>query len=95
VKLGLRDFIIGQCRNISAAICAFLLYMYGMSKLAHMPFHLAAEIAHRPVGSLSGYELTWFYYGYSRTYACILGLTQVFGATLLLFRKTALAGALA
>jgi hypothetical protein len=76
-------------------LCAFLLYMYGMSKLAHMQFHLPSEIAHRPVGSLSGYELTWFYYGYSRTYACILGLTQVLGATLLLFRKTALAGALA
>jgi len=75
-------------------VCAFLLYMYGMSKLFHTQFHLPAEIAHRPVGSLSGYELTWFYYGYSRTYACILGLTQVFGATLLLFRKTALAGAL-
>jgi hypothetical protein len=76
-------------------VCAFLLYMYGMSKLVHMQFHLPAEIAHRPVGSLSGYELTWYYYGYSRTYACILGLTQVFGATLLLFRKTAFAGALA
>jgi hypothetical protein len=34
-----------------------------------------------------------FVQGYSRTYACILGLTQVFGATLLLFRKTTLAGA--
>jgi hypothetical protein len=75
-------------------ICAFLLYMYGMSKLAHMQFHLPAEIAHRPVGSLSGYELTWYYYGYSRTYACILGLAQVFGATLLLFRKTAFTGVL-
>jgi hypothetical protein len=52
-------------------------------------------LAHRPVASLTGYELTWFYYGYSRTYACILGLTQVIGAILLLFRKTAVLGAVA
>jgi hypothetical protein len=73
--------------------CAFLLYMYGVSKLAHLQFHLPAGISQRPLGSLNGYELTWYYYGYSRVYACILGLTQVVGATLLLFRKTTLAGA--
>lgn len=75
-------------------LCAFLLYMYGSSKLAHLQFNLAAQLAPRPVGSLNGYELTWFYYGYSRIYACILGLMQVAGATLLLFRKTTLLGAL-
>jgi hypothetical protein len=74
-------------------ICAFLLYMYGVSKLAHFQFNLQSELATRPAGSLSGYELTWFYYGYSRVYGCILGLTQVAGATLLLFRKTALLAA--
>ena len=74
--------------------CAFLLYMYGVSKLLHFQFNLA-ELAPRPIGSLNGYQLTWFYFGYSRIYACILGLTQVAGATLLLFRKTTLLGAAA
>lgn len=73
--------------------CAFLLYMYGASKLAHLQFHLGPELPHRPLGSLNGYELTWYYYGYSRAYACILGLTQILGATLLLFRRTTLLGA--
>jgi hypothetical protein len=73
--------------------CAWLLYMYGVSKLAHLQFHLPSTITQRPLGSLTGYELTWYYYGYSRAYAIILGLTQVTGATLLLFRKTTLAGA--
>lgn len=68
--------------------------MYGSSKLAHLQFHMNQALAQRPIASLTGYELTWFYYGYSRTYACVLGLTQVFGATLLLFRKTALLGAI-
>jgi hypothetical protein len=74
---------------------AFMLYMYGASKLLHFQFNLQSELAPRPVGSLNGYQLTWFYFGVSRVYACILGLTQVAGATLLLFRKTTLMGALA
>lgn len=71
-------------------MCAFMLYMYGTSKLLHLQFNKSAELARRPIGSLTGYELTWFYYGYSRAYASILGLLQVTGATLLLFRKTTL-----
>ena len=70
--------------------CAFMLYMYGVSKLEHLQFNMSAELARRTLDSLNGYQLTWFYYGYSRVYACILGLTQVAGAALLLFRKTTL-----
>jgi hypothetical protein len=73
--------------------CAFMLYMYGISKLMHLQFNLSSQLAHQPIGSLNGYQLTWFYYGYSRAYAMILGLTQVTGATLFLFRKTTLLAA--
>src|SRR6476660_1063393 len=73
--------------------CAFMLYMYGMSKLSHLQFNMSSALGQRSVGSLNGYELTWFYYGYSRVYASVLGLTQVAGATLLLFRKTTLLAA--
>jgi hypothetical protein len=74
--------------------CAFMLFMCGFSKLLHWQFNLQSELAQRPIGSLTGYQLTWYYYGYSKTYACLLGLTQVAGASLLLFRKTALLAAL-
>lgn len=74
--------------------CAFMLYTYGVSKLLHLQFNMSSELAQKPIGSLSGYQLTWFYFGYSRIYACILGLAQVTGATLLLFRKTTLLAAL-
>jgi hypothetical protein len=73
--------------------CAFMLYLYGTSKLLHFQFNLNEALAQRPVGSLSGFELTWFYFGYSRSYGLILGLTQVIGATLFLFRKTTLLAA--
>jgi hypothetical protein len=75
-------------------ISAFLLMSYGASKLAHLQFHLNHTLAARPVSSLTGFELTWFCYGYSRIYSIILGMTQVGGGALLLFRKTALLGAL-
>jgi hypothetical protein len=73
--------------------CAFMLYLYGVSKLAHLQFSMSSELSQRAIGSLNGYQLTWFYFGYSRIYARILGATQVAGATLLLFRKTTLLGA--
>lgn len=74
-------------------LSAFLLFMYGSSKLLGRQFSLPPEIALRPVGSLSGYQLAWFYYSYSHVYAVILGLIQLAGGALLLFRKSALLGA--
>jgi len=74
-------------------LSALLLFTYGLSKLLGRQFTLPPEMALRPVGSLSGYQLAWFYYSYSHVYAVILGLIQLAGGTLLLFRKTALLGA--
>jgi hypothetical protein len=37
--------------------------------------------------SLIGFQLTWYCYSYSHTYARILGLTQLTGGTPLLFRN--------
>lgn len=74
-------------------LSAFFLFIYGSSKLLGRQFTLPSEIALRQVGSLDGYQLAWFYYSYSHTYGVILGLTQLAGAALLLFRKTALLGA--
>lgn len=74
-------------------LSAFLLLLYGSSKLLGKQFSVAPELALRPVGSLSGYQLVWYYYGYSHVYATLLGLIQLAGAALLLFRKSALLGA--
>ncbi len=74
-------------------LSAWLLFTYGLSKLAGVQFRLPPDIAQRPIGSLSGFQLTWYYYSYSHFYAIILGLTQLAGGALLLFRKTALLGA--
>jgi len=74
-------------------LSAWLLFTYGVSKLAGVQFTVEPGMAQRPVGSLNGYQLTWYYYSYSHAYASILGLVQLAGGTLLLFRKTATLGA--
>lgn len=74
-------------------VSAFLLFTYASSKMLGRQFSLPPEIALRPVGSLNGYQLAWLYYGHSHAYAVILGLIQLAGGALLLFRKTALLGA--
>ena len=74
-------------------LSAWLLLTYGLSKLAGVQFTIARDMALRPVGSLSGHQLTWYYYSYSHAYASILGLVQLAGGIMLLFRKTATLGA--
>jgi hypothetical protein len=74
-------------------LSAFLLLLYGSSKLLGRQFSVPPGLALRPVGSLSGRDLAWFYYSYSHVYATLLGMIQLAGAALLLFRKTTLLGA--
>jgi hypothetical protein len=75
-------------------ISAYLVLTYGTRKLiGGGQFASGHAFGYRPIGSLSGFELTWFYYGYSHIYGTILGLTQILGGVLLLFRKSALLGA--
>jgi uncharacterized membrane protein len=75
-------------------LASFLILTYAVRKLiGGGQFGLSENLISRPVGSLSGFELTWYYYGYSHAYGLILGITQAFGGTLLLFRRSALLGA--
>lgn len=45
------------------------------------------------MGEVSGFWLTWYYFGYSKVYGTLLALVQVLGAVLLTFRRSALLGA--
>jgi hypothetical protein len=74
-------------------ISALLLYFYGISKLTGHQLVVPSWVAQKSIGSLDGYTLTWYYFGYSHTYKYILGLIQVTCASLLLFRKSALIAA--
>ncbi|MBA4849116.1 hypothetical protein [Emticicia sp. BO119] len=63
---------------------------YGAAKLLKTQFQAPNFILEMPVGELNGFWLTWTYFGYSQTFAFILGAMQVAGSILLIFRKTRL-----
>ena len=46
-----------------------------------------------PVNELTGMQLMWAFFGYTRTLPIIIGVFQIVGSLLLLFRKTKLIGA--
>lgn len=74
-------------------VSAFWLLLYASSKLIGKQFSFPPSLALKPIGTLSGHELVWYFYSYSHLYAVILGLIQLTGAVLLLSRKTTLLGA--
>ncbi len=71
---------------------AYAISTYGFAKLMRTQFQPPQYILDTPVGDLSGFWLTWVYYGHSQTLAFILGIMQIAGSILLLFRKTRLGG---
>jgi hypothetical protein len=75
-------------------ISAYIVVTYGTRKLiGGGQFAMGHTLGSKPIGSLSGFELTWFYYGYSHAYGTILGLAQIVGGALLVSRRCALLGA--
>lgn len=47
----------------------------------------------KPMGEVSGFWLTWYYFGYSPFYGNFIALVQIIGGFLLLWRKTVLLAA--
>jgi hypothetical protein len=41
-----------------------------------------------PIGSLDGFRLTWYYFGYCYWYGLVIAITQIISSLLLFFRKT-------
>jgi hypothetical protein len=71
---------------------AYTVATYGFAKILKTQFAVMYSRNDTPVGSLSGFELTWNYFGYSYKLAIILAALQIGGGILLLFRRTTLLG---
>lgn len=71
---------------------AFMICMYGFAKIFKTQFTVNPVIYETPIGDLSGHMLTWFYFGYSYTFALIIAIGQIGGSVLLLFERTRLLG---
>ncbi|MDR6560625.1 MULTISPECIES: hypothetical protein [unclassified Arcicella] len=71
---------------------AFSIASFGWKKIFGQQFVVPKHIADIPMSQLSGEWLTWYYFGYSYSFGCIVALMQIGGSLLLLFRKTQLLG---
>ena len=63
--------------------------VYGIAKV--MQFKGAVEVD-KFVSEMTGMELMWAFYGYSRPFQLLLGVLEVSGGLLILFKRTRLIG---
>jgi hypothetical protein len=71
---------------------AFLIISYGFAKLNGSQFTILSSELDKPMGQVSGFWLTWYYFGYSPIYGNFIGIVQIVCGILLMFRKTTLLG---
>jgi hypothetical protein len=74
-------------------VVAFLILFYGFAKLNGAQFTILDSQLDRPMREVSGFWLTWYYFGYSLFYGNFIALVQVLGGVLLMFRRTTLLAA--
>lgn len=72
---------------------AVLFTQYAVAKFVGTQFIDAGGTLDKPVGDLSGFELTWVYFGYSKPFAFFVAGGQLAAAVLLAFDRTARLGA--
>ena len=71
---------------------ALMITQYGFAKINGAQFTVLQSVLDRPLREVSGFWLTWYYFGYSEVYGNLIALVQIAGGVLLLFRKTTLFG---
>jgi len=72
-------------------IIVFAMFVYGGGKI--LQFNGAAQVD-KPVSELTGMELMWAFYGYSKSFAVTLGIFEIIGGLLILIKKTRIIGCL-
>lgn len=75
----------------SVIFVSFYMITYGAAKFTQ--FGEISEYS-RPLFSYQGMDIMWAFYSYSKTYAVILGLFEIFGSLLFLIPKTRIIGGL-
>ena len=77
--------------NAISWIVVFAMFIYGGAKI--IQFENAAEID-KTVAEMTGMELMWAFYGYSKSFAITLGIFEVIGGILIFIKKTRIIGCL-
>ena len=82
-----------MARRLIRYASALVLLIYGFAKINGSQFTVLDSELDKPMGQVSGFWLTWYYFGFSAFYGTFLALVQITGAVLLTFRQTTLLGA--
>jgi hypothetical protein len=77
--------------NAISWIIVLAMFIYGGAKI--LQFEGATEID-KTVSELTGMELMWAFYGYSKSFAATLGVFEIIGGILILIKKTRIIGCL-
>ncbi|RYD56605.1 MAG: hypothetical protein EOP56_11170 [Sphingobacteriales bacterium] len=80
--------------NIARYLAAFFIMFYGFAKLNGAQFTVIESELDKPMREVSGFWLTWYYFGYSWFYGNIIAVLQIVSGIGLLFRRTTLIAAL-
>jgi hypothetical protein len=72
---------------------ALVLVVYGFAKLNGSQFTVLSSELDKPMGDVSGFWLTWHYFGFSPIFGTLVALVQITLGVLLCWRKTTLMAA--
>ncbi len=73
---------------IARYFLASVMIMYAAAKILGTQFEASPWTYDVPIGELSGFHLTWFYYSYSFPYGLFIAGAQTAASLFLFFRKT-------
>jgi hypothetical protein len=73
---------------------SFIAIFYGFAKLNGAQFTILDSELARPLGDVSGFWLTWHYFGYSPVYGSLIGVVQIIAGVLILVPRASLLAAL-
>lgn len=77
--------------NAISWIVVFAMFIYGGAKLFQFDSSIGLD---KTVSEMTGMELMWSFYGYSKAFAITIGIFEIFGGLLILFKKTRIIGCL-
>ena len=80
--------------RVARWIAAVLMIVYGFAKLNGSQFTVLDSEVSKPMGEVSGFWLTWYYFGSSTVYGTVIALVEIGGGLLLTRPRTSLVGAL-
>jgi hypothetical protein len=76
-------------------VAAMMLLLYGFAKITGAQFTIVDSELDKPMGHVSGFWLTWYYFGYSPIYSHAIAVIEIAGGLALTFLPTALVAACA